>query len=332
MEWTRLEKGPSEYLSWNALAVSPDGGILAAGAASSGKGRSVSDVMPILRTDPQGATLWSRTVDFEGRDESPSYAAFTSDGGAIVTGTLDKMPYVKAKRQQINSFTAFAIRLDAAGKTVWSRRYRKAGNSVVLAARETAEGGYLLIGKNHQYNKETPVCPGLWALRLDSSGSAGDVVCLDPGGGVSLGFAVPSGDGFMAVGDQGNSRIMATHIAPDLSFGTIWEYTFSTSGLLRKLGGISALADGSVAGFGVESEGDDKSLDWQWIFVIDSEFRLVFLSKERRMKYFVDAVAGTSERITVAVKKKSGPYAIRLADRHRHLSEHRPDHGLKRGR
>jgi len=83
--WTRAYGGPSNDEGY-AVQQTADGGYIIAGNTNSfGVGTPDSDNVYVIKTDPSGDTLWTRTYGGPGYDEGWSVQQ-TTDGGYIIAG------------------------------------------------------------------------------------------------------------------------------------------------------------------------------------------------------------------------------------------------------
>lgn len=96
-----------------ALALDTDGSILVAG--SQGLGFVDRDVL-LLRFDPQGVLLWSRTLAGEaGQNDAPEALVLDAEGASYMVGYLIEQPG--------GSRRIFTIKMDAMGELIWQQRY-----------------------------------------------------------------------------------------------------------------------------------------------------------------------------------------------------------------
>jgi hypothetical protein len=92
----------------------------------------------LIKTDPEGDTLWTRTYYREGSWWNLGLGcALTRDGGYIVTGfSIDQAP----------DQDVYLIKTDAEGDTIWTRTYGGDNWEMGKAVRPTYDGGYILAG------------------------------------------------------------------------------------------------------------------------------------------------------------------------------------------
>jgi hypothetical protein len=130
----------------------------------------------VVKLDPSGATLWSRSFGNAGQDFAPQ---LTVDGAGnvlvsgIFTGTLDVGggPLVSAGKEDVLLF-----KLDASGNHLWSRRFGGSNSDNATSAALDAAGNIILSGR---FKGSVDFGGGL----LTSAGIDDDfVVKLDSGG------------------------------------------------------------------------------------------------------------------------------------------------------
>jgi len=133
--WTRTFGGMLE--DWgNSVQQTADGGYIIAGYTAS-FGAGLGDVY-LIRTDPSGDTLWTRT--FGGaEDDSACSVQQTADGGYIIAGCTRSFG--------AGRIDVYLIRTDAEGDTLWTRTYGGTGWDLGYSVQQTADGGYIIAGE-----------------------------------------------------------------------------------------------------------------------------------------------------------------------------------------
>jgi hypothetical protein len=90
-----------------------------------------------IKTDADGAALWTSTYGGAGYDEGWSVQQ-TSDTGYIITGITSSFG--------AGGCDVYLIKTDVDGDTLWTRTYGGAAYDRAYSARQTAEGGYIMAG------------------------------------------------------------------------------------------------------------------------------------------------------------------------------------------
>ena len=143
--------GDGAYSLWQTS----DGGYIMAGATSS-YGAGGSDFY-LVRTDALGNELWYKTFGGSGQEEAYSVQQ-TSDGGYVLVGFT----------QGSVSWTShiYLVKTDAFGDSTWSKTLGDTSGSCGCTVRQTADGGYVIVG-NIGYSDTL----SMYLLKTDASGS-----------------------------------------------------------------------------------------------------------------------------------------------------------------
>ena len=152
----------SEY-SFYSVCRSSDGGYIATGL-SVPNNADQCDVF-IIKTDANGDEVWNRTFGGSNDDEA-SCVQQTSDGGYVLIG--------ETRSFGDGTPEAWIIKIDSGGNKIWDRRFDASKVGIPYDGHQTADGGYIVVGKATDNN--------VGLLKLDSNGYL-DV----PGGGVENG-------------------------------------------------------------------------------------------------------------------------------------------------
>ena len=198
--WTRFYGGP-EYDACNSVQQTMDGGFILAGMTSS-FGAGGMD-MYLVRTDPLGDTLWTRTYGGVEDDQANS-VQLSFDGGYIIGGstqsfgagecdfylvrtdangdTLWTKTYGSGGWDECNSVQQvsdsgiilagcgdsdmYLVRTDSVGDTIWTRSYGTGLSEVCYCVQQTNDGGYILGGRVHQYLYDHDI----YVVKVDSAG------------------------------------------------------------------------------------------------------------------------------------------------------------------
>jgi hypothetical protein len=165
--WTRTYGGSDIDYGYSVLQTT-DGDYIVAGETQS-FGAGPGDVY-LIKTDPSGDTLWTRTYGGNGHDWGQSVQQ-TTDGGYIVSG-------------QTNSFgpgqaDVYLIKTDAVGDTLWTRTYGGSGRDYGSSVQQTTDGGYIVAGGTYSFGtggkdvyliKTDPSGDTLWTRTYGGSG------------------------------------------------------------------------------------------------------------------------------------------------------------------
>ena len=139
MEWYRIYGG-SDYDVACSVRQTFDGGYVIAGRTQSfGVGNSD---MYLIKTDPQGDTLWTRT-----------YGGALTDHAQCVVQTSDR-GYVLAGWTRPSSdplYHMYLVKTDSIGDTLWTAVYEGTDDRAAYSVKQTADGGYIIVGYNPFY-------------------------------------------------------------------------------------------------------------------------------------------------------------------------------------
>jgi putative intracellular protease/amidase len=154
LQWARAFGGPGwEY--GNSAIETADGGYLAAGYTSSW-GAGSRDVY-LVKTDPDGGEIWSTTFGGSGLDVAMSVVEM-EDGAYAVAGYTDSFGAGESD--------VYLIKLDPAGKELWSRVFGDVGPEMGNSLDKTVDGGFVIIGASGSYSDNSDV----YLLRTDGQG------------------------------------------------------------------------------------------------------------------------------------------------------------------
>jgi hypothetical protein len=137
--WTRTYGGSGEDCGRFVLQTK-DGGYMVAGYTYS-FGAGNRDVY-LIKTDPTGDTLWTRTYGGSGWDEGTSVQQ-TTDGGYVVAGRTDSFG--------VGYWAVYLIKTDSNGDTLWTRTYGGSSGDVSNSVQQTTDGGYIVAGETNSF-------------------------------------------------------------------------------------------------------------------------------------------------------------------------------------
>jgi hypothetical protein len=138
--WTRAFVDSSgDDGGYSVQQTIPDGGYIITGSTNIG-GSNWYDVY-LIKTDPSGDTLWTRTFGGSGFDQGRSVHQ-TSDGGYIIAGCQNCIT---------SSADVYLIKTDSLGDTLWTRTYGGTDIDNGRSVQETQDGGYIITGRTSSF-------------------------------------------------------------------------------------------------------------------------------------------------------------------------------------
>lgn len=168
-----------------ALCETDDGGFLVAGYTFSQE-TGDADIM-ILRTDPEGAMLWSKI--YGGRGTEYANGCLADNDGFLITGYTTS--YGSGSKDM------YLIKVDSAGDELWSHTYGGSSWDVGTSLCKVPDGGYLICGYTHSYGAGDE---DVYIVRTDHDGG---IMWTKTYGGINfeLGNSIaPAGNGKYLIG------------------------------------------------------------------------------------------------------------------------------------
>lgn len=172
-----------------AVTVAPNGDYVILGNSGStdaivGTNTSGTQDYWVMRIDPSGNSIWSKTYGGD-NDERGEAIALTKDNGFIVTG------YSRSTSGDVSanngSYDHWMVKLDANGTIQWEKNYGFLGDDRAAQVKQTADGGFLTAGYLDVDSYEGPNNPNkglkqekapkkhgigeFWIHKLDSTGA-----------------------------------------------------------------------------------------------------------------------------------------------------------------
>jgi hypothetical protein len=155
-EWTKTYGGVDWDFAYSVVQTHDSGFVFCGETYNNTNG--YSDVY-IVKTDPLGDTLWTKTIGGSLIDKGNSIIE-TSDSNIVVAGI---------KNTLIDSTQAYLIKLSPSGTLIWDSLYGytkyDAANTVV----ETANGNYVINGATTSFNSNNDL--DFYLIRTDKDGS-----------------------------------------------------------------------------------------------------------------------------------------------------------------
>jgi hypothetical protein len=163
LQWTHLfVDSNSYYSSANSVRQTADGGYLVGGVVTYSITPSYSESeITVVKLDSTGTLVWQHNYA-AGEDAYLQSLALTSDGGAIVSGTI----YTQAST---NNYPLL-LKLDPTGKVQFAETILPTGDISDMnmeGAQQTTDGGYAIAG---YYFQNTVYTERAWLVKTDSAG------------------------------------------------------------------------------------------------------------------------------------------------------------------
>lgn len=138
--WTRTYGGP-DWDEATDVEQTPDGGYIVVGStASFGSGM---DEVYLIKTEPDGDSVWTRTIGAAGSDYGYSVDVTRPDSGFIVAGAT----YSFGAGSQV-----YLARTTAHGDTLWTKSFGGASNDYGYSVRQTfPDSGFIVTGSTRSY-------------------------------------------------------------------------------------------------------------------------------------------------------------------------------------
>jgi hypothetical protein len=207
------------------LVALPDGYVLCGSRTPTGT--MVDKQMYVVRTNLTGDALWTSFIEWPSSIRTEGYCILaTADGGFLAVGS-----------QTISTPTpppttsAYLVRLDANGDTLWTRTCGNGYFTEALAVRRIDNEGYLVVVEIVEEDVWLPYIgiiaidedgDTLWSRTYSAEGgkqAAGDALACDDRGFILAGYNEP------AVSDQSFAFLMRI----DRNGDTLWTHNYGTS-------------------------------------------------------------------------------------------------------
>jgi hypothetical protein len=213
IQWMHLLVDPnSDYSAAYSVQQTADGGYLVGGQVSYVVTDSYTKSEIVLfKLDSTGKMVWQRNY-VTGLDTYLQYMEVTSDGGAIVAGTVYTTP------GSTPTSSVLLLKVDSSGNSQFARTFLPTGDIdvyslTVTGVQQTSDGGYAFSGYYFNYTVYTNRA---WMVKTDSSGKVQWNKIYGPDVEYSdryfYSFQQTSDGGFIAAGttnefDNGNGSI-----------------------------------------------------------------------------------------------------------------------------
>jgi len=128
----------------------------------------------LIKTDSNGDTIWTKTIDNNACDKA-STGSQTSDGGFIIVGATDSTSIP-------NDHDLFIVKTDVSGSTLWTKTYRLNNRFTAgYCIQQTTDNGYIVTGI-------TNTIQGNSEILLMKTDSLGDTLWTKAFGGESYDY------------------------------------------------------------------------------------------------------------------------------------------------
>jgi hypothetical protein len=152
--WLKAYAGIKDNAVYSVQQTNDNGYIMAGHIRNSGM--DSTDVY-LVKTNPKGDTIWTRT--FGGTDNDYAYSVKqTSDDGYIISGST--------KSFGAGGSDVYLIKTDSNGNVQWSKTYGGASDDIGYCVRQTTEDGYIISGNTNSYGTY-----GAYLIKTDYSGN-----------------------------------------------------------------------------------------------------------------------------------------------------------------
>jgi hypothetical protein len=156
LTWENSYGGDSSDVG-ECVQQTSDGGYVVVGTTRS-FGAGLEDVY-LIKTDPSGHPLWSRTYGGSEDDWGRSVEEADDDGYFIAGGT---------RSSGAGASDVYLLRTDASGSLLWSKTFGDSGNDEGNSIDLTSDGGCIIAGET----KSSGGMPDIYLIKTDASGGA----------------------------------------------------------------------------------------------------------------------------------------------------------------
>jgi len=134
--------GGSDLDVLNAVAPTPDGGIVATGATRS-FGSKQTD-LSVMYFNKNGKLIWHKIYGYDYNDEGNGIT-MTKNGGFMVAGTTNSMGE--------GEYDTYVIALNSKGSLIWSKLYGGRENDIAHGITRTSDGGIVIVGESDSFKR-----------------------------------------------------------------------------------------------------------------------------------------------------------------------------------
>jgi len=161
--WNKTLGGTDDEIG-HAFQQTTDGGYIITGAIQYSENNKYDALL--IKTDSNGAELWSKT--FGGSERDYTFAVQqTTDGGFIISGLTRSF----GNGQNLVNKDAndvWLIKTDASGIELWSKTFGGSKSDYAYAVQQTIDLGYIIVGSTWSFGNGRI---NLWLIKTDSNGT-----------------------------------------------------------------------------------------------------------------------------------------------------------------
>jgi uncharacterized delta-60 repeat protein len=139
--WARTFGG-SDHDVLNAVAPTPDGGIVATGSTRS-FGSKQSD-LSVMYFNKRGKLIWHKVYGYDYYDEGNAIT-MTKSGGFMVVGKTNSMGE--------GEYDTYVIALNNKGSLIWSKLYGSRENDIAHGVTRTTDGAIIIVGESDSFKR-----------------------------------------------------------------------------------------------------------------------------------------------------------------------------------
>lgn len=212
--WTKTYGG-NDYDKGHSVTQTSDGGYIIAGETSSFH-INFSDIY-IVKTDPNGNTLWTKT--YGGNYYDSGYSVIeTTDGNYIVAG------WTTSYGLRSDGSDAWLIKMAPNGDSLWATRYGGTGFDICFSIAQTFDQGYVMAGYTSSYGADRS---DVYLIKTDRLGNTVEIPEADTISLFPNPFVPSKGHNTVTFENLPNQGLIIVYT---VSSKLIWETSFSNIG------------------------------------------------------------------------------------------------------
>jgi formylglycine-generating enzyme required for sulfatase activity/Tol biopolymer transport system component len=155
--WVRSYAGDTRWAALDGLTTGDDGYLLVGASNYSHQNTRREDIY-LVKTDATGEIVWGRA--YGGDDFDRGNAVIEASGGFIILG--------ETASTGAGDWDIYLLQVDQDGDEIWSRTFGGPGKERANAIRQTADGGYILVGQTASFGAGGV---DLYLVKVDNQGN-----------------------------------------------------------------------------------------------------------------------------------------------------------------